>query len=253
VIKHPINSGPEGQPVAGQQRARKSVLFLSAIAGLVAIAVALVVSKHRNVEQRAIPSTQNNQAPETSEPTPAGQPPIPPVAQSPIETPAPANPDRAVVARELVKRLSEVEMQPGGVTPESAAKWHRDLESLVEQGTAAVPPLQQFFQSRVDVRFDSGSGTNLLQEPTLRMAFIEVLFNIPTPENVDLQEQLLHDTTDPDEVALLARQLEMQDPGKYRDVIVWAAQTSLQQARNGQWPGRKTDSLLRVLNKYGVK
>jgi len=41
------------------------------------------------------------------------------------------------------------------------------------------------------VRFDSGPGTNLLQEPTLRIAFIEVLFNIPSPDNVDLQEQLL--------------------------------------------------------------
>lgn len=224
-------------------------MLLSAIAGLAAFAVIVVASKHRKAEQpSAVPPVQNDQAPETSEAAPAQ--PIPPVSPLPVEIPA--NPDRAAIARQLVKRLSEVEMQPGGVTPESAAKWHQDLESLIEQGTAAVPSLQQFFQSRVDVRFDSGPGTNLLQEPTLRMAFIEVLFNIPTPDNVDLQEQLLHDTTDPDEVALLARQLEMQEPGKYRDVIVWAAQTSLQQSRNGQWPGRKTDPLLKVLNKYGV-
>jgi len=141
-------------------------------------------------------------------------------------------------------------MQPGGVTPETAAKWHHDLEALIEQGTAAVPPLREFFQSRADVRFDSGPGTNLLQEPTLRIAFIEVLFNIPAPENVDLQAQLLRDTKDPDEVALLSRQLESQEPGKYSDLIVWAAQTSLRQVRAGQWPGRKTDALLKVLGKY---
>ena len=141
-------------------------------------------------------------------------------------------------------------MQPGGVTAETAAKWHRDLEALVEQGTAAVPPLREFFQSRADVRFDSGPGTNLLQEPTLRIAFIEVLFNIPAPENVDVEEQLLRDTRDPDEVALLARQLESQEPGKYKDLIVWAAQTSLEQTLAGQWPGRKTDALQKILSQY---
>jgi hypothetical protein len=249
----PISPSPERPPLAGQRAVRKSVLLLSAAAGLVAIAVVFVASKHRIVDQPpAISPAQNNPVPGTREATPAAQESIPSASRLSVET-IPTNADRAAVARELVKRLSEVEMQPGGVTPESAAKWQRDLESLIEQGTAAVPPLQQFFQSRVDVRFDSGPGTNLLHESTLRMALIEVLLNVPSPDNVDLQEQLLHDTTDPDEVALLARQLEAQDPGKYRDLIVWAAQTSLQQARNGQWQGRKTEPLLKVLNKYGVK
>jgi hypothetical protein len=246
----PISSGPGRPPAAERRPARKSVLLLSAIAGLAAIVAVVVASRHRAVEP-AIPPAQNDQAPETSEAT---APVIPPTGPSPVETvTAPTNSDRSAVARQLVKRLSEVEMQPGGVTPESAAKWHQDLESLIEQGTAAVAPLQQFFQSRVDVRFDSGPGTNLLEESTLRIAFIEVLFNIPSPDNVDLQVQLLHDTTDPDEVALLARQLEAQEPGKYKELIVWAAQTSLQQARSAQWPGRKTEPLVKVLNNYGVK
>jgi hypothetical protein len=250
-----MSSGPEQRPVAAQQPARKSVLLLSAIAGLIAIAIAVVASKHRAVEQSpAISPAQNNPAPETSEETHPALKTIRSASQSPADSPTvPTNSDPSAAARELVKRLSEVEMRPGGVTPESAAKWHQDLESLIEQGTAAVAPLQQFFQSRVDVRFDSGPDTNLLDDSTLRIAFIEVLFNIPSPDNVELQEQLLRDTTDPDEVALLARQLEAQEPGKYRDLIVWAAQTSLQQARNGQWPGRKTDPLLKVLNNYGIK
>jgi hypothetical protein len=247
----PIGSGPERRPIAERRPARKSVLLLSAVVGLVAIVAVVVVSKHRTPQDLSSGTrSQNTEAPKMIEVTPPE--PVQTISTAPVAT-APANSDRSTVARQLVKQLSEVEMQPGGVTPESAAKWHQDLESLIEQGTAAVPPLQQFFQSRVDVRFDSGPGTNLLQEPTLRIAFIEVLFNIPSPDNVDLQEQLLHDTTDPDEVSLLARQLEAQEPGKYKDLIVWAAQTSLQQARNGQWPGRKTDPLFKVLNTYGVK
>jgi hypothetical protein len=152
--------------------------------------------------------------------------------------------DRSVQARELVKRLSEI--QPDSVTWESADKWTQDLESLVEQGTAAIAPLDDFFNSGADVRFDTGK-TNLLSEPSLRMAFIEVLFNVPAPENVELQGRLLRNTTDPAEVALLARQLEAQEPGKYHDLIVYQAQVALDQASHGQWPGRDTKPLLKML------
>jgi len=142
-------------------------------------------------------------------------------------------------------------MQSGDITPEKVEKWHRNLEELIEQGTGAVPPLQEFFQSHTDVRFDSGPGTNLLEEPSLRIAFMKVLFNIPSPDNVNLQEQVLRTTTDPDEVALLARQLELQDPGTYRDLIVLTARVSLEQAKTGQWPGRDTGPLVKSLSHYG--
>ena len=193
-------------------------MLLSTIAGVAAIVILIIATRQQPREQTAAPPP-TAETPETSQATPVASEPAPTpmlVSASPSAIDSPTNSDRSAVARELVKRLSEVEMQPGGVTPESAAKWNKDLESLVEQGTAAIAPLDEFFQSKVDVRFDTGS-TNMLGEPTLRIAFIEVLFNVPAPDNVNLQEQLLQNTSDPAEVALLARQLEAQEPGKYQD------------------------------------
>ena len=152
--------------------------------------------------------------------------------------------------RQLVKSLSEVKLQ-GELTPEKAVRWQRNLEELIEQGTAAVAVLQEFFQRNEDVRFDSGSGANLLGEPTLRIAFLKVLFDIPTPENVELQEQVLRTSTDPDEIALLARQLDLQEPGTYREVIVEATKAALERAKSGELGGRDTSSLVKVLEQYG--
>jgi hypothetical protein len=161
-----------------------------------------------------------------------------------------------VDARELVKNLSEINLQATEITAEKAEQWHQDILKLVGQGAAAVPPLREFFQRNVDVRFDSGPGTNLLQEPTLRIAFLRVLFDIPRPLNVELQEQVLRTTTDPDEIALLARQLELQEPKTHRESIIEAASTALKRASNGQLSDRDTSPLVELLKKYedtGVK
>lgn len=250
----PSSNKHERPPATVSKPIRGSLLAIAMIAGLVVIAV-VFIAMHRKPEGQAVGpapiadlQAKNDSKPATPEAT--APVPTPAVAQA-DSTVAPTNTDRSAVARELVKRLSEIEMQPGGITPESAAKWNRDLESLVEQGTAAIQPLDEFFQSKTDVRFDMGT-TNLLGEPSLRMAFIEVLFNIPAPDNVDLQERILRETSDPAEVALLGRQLEAQEPGKYKGLIVYAAQTALDQANHGQWPGRDTRPLLKILNTSGA-
>jgi hypothetical protein len=176
---------------------------------------------------------------------------VPPQPVSPAIA-IPSEAERAVRARQLVKSLSEVNHQPGALTPEKAEEWRRNLTELVGQGTPAVPALQEFFQGNTDVRFDSGSGTNLLGEPTLRIAFLKVLFDIPAPENVYLQDQVLRNTADPDEIVLLARQLDQQEPGKYRQVIVDAAKAALAKAQRGELPGRDTSPLVKVVEEYGA-
>lgn len=247
-------SEPETRLGPSPAPARKSVLILTAIIGLGAIVLVLIAAKHSKVDGQRSKLTEGKPLPASSDAAgnAAFQWAPAPLAPS-TETEAPSEPDRVVVARQLVKSLSEVNAQPGQLTPKKAGEWKHELEQLVEQGTAAVPPLQEFFQTHADIRFDSGSVSNLLEEPTLRIAFIEVLFNVPSPDNVNLQEQILRNTTDPDEVALLARQLELQEPGKYRDLIVLTARVALDQARTGQWPGRDAGPLVKILDQYGIE
>jgi hypothetical protein len=152
---------------------------------------------------------------------------------------------------QLVKTLSEVNLQPGELTPEKADKWKQNLERLTEQGIAALPVLREFFQRNDDVRFDSRSA-GLLGEPTLRIAFLKVLSDIPNPDNVDLEEQILRSTADPDEIVLLDRQLEMQEPGKYRELVIEASKLALQKARDGGLTSRDTAPLVKLLERYGV-
>ena len=50
----------------------------------------------------------------------------------------------------------------------------------------AFSETEEFFATNHDVRFDSNPGTNLLEEPSLRIALIKVLFDLPAPENLKL-------------------------------------------------------------------
>jgi hypothetical protein len=245
------SSEPERRLAPAPSPARKSILIVTALIGLGAIGLVLVATRHPEPVGRAARPPEDKQVPAASGANTAASDWLPAPLAATADTAAPPEPDRAAIARQLVKSLSEVNVQPGQLTPQKAGEWKENLEQLVEQGTAAVPPLQEFFQTHADVRFDSGPGTNLLEEPTLRIAFIEVLFNVPAPDNVNLQEQILRTTTDPEEVALLAHQLELQEPGQDRDLIVLTARVALEQARTGQWPGRDTGPLLKILKKYG--
>lgn len=150
----------------------------------------------------------------------------------------------------MVKSLAEIDARPGALTPERAAAWQRDLLELLNHGKDAVPALAEFFQKNQDVRFDSEPDANLLGEPTLRIALIKSLFDIPAPDNVQLQEQVLRTTADPAEIALLARQLEMQEPGKHRDAIMTAATAALGAARTGNAPARDTSLMIKLLKEF---
>jgi len=249
---NPTSFEPEKQPAASPGPVRKSVLILTAIIALGAVALIVVASKHAKPGEHTSDGAgvENKPVSELPDTKPVAESVASPTAPTTAATPLP-DPDRALIARQLIKSLSEINLQPGELTPEKADKWKQDLEQLIEQGSATVPPLREFFQSHADMRFDSGSGTNLLGEPSLRIAFMKVLFDVPTPDNVDLQEEVLRTTTDPAEVALLARQMEAQEPGKYRDLIISTAQESLTQAKSGRWPGQNTGPLIKILKQYG--
>jgi hypothetical protein len=165
--------------------------------------------------------------------------------QEPVITPSSAEPP--TLASQLVESLAEIDVRPGALTPEKAAAWQQNMAELLNEGRAAVPALAEFFQKNIDVRFDAGPEKNLLGEPTLRIAFLKLLFDIPDPENVELQAQVLQTAVDPDEIVLIARQLELQEPGKHRDAIIGAAKRALENAESAN---RDTPPLLTLLKQY---
>ena len=170
----------------------------------------------------------------------------PPVTAATVSQPEPSGP-----ARELVKSLIDIGLQRDAMTTESVEGWHKTVADLLQLGAEAVPALGEFLQKHEDVRFDPDPAINLLGEPTLRIAFLKLLSDLPGPQNLELQEQVLRTSADPDEIAVVARQLEMQEPGKYRQAIVESATATLAKARKGESPGHDDSPLVKILEQYG--
>jgi len=251
-MKNPADSQPEARPASSSEPVRRSFLIVIGLVGLAVISIALVVSTHRRLNSK-VHSTSS--APDAgfvaNSAAPAGDIAlgrVPSKLAPPAEATLPEL-EPAEKAAHLVKTLSEVSLQ---LTPEKADQWKRNLEQLIEQGRAAIPALEDFLERNEDLRFDSAPGANLLGEPTLRIAFLKVLFDIPAPDNVQLEERVLQTTKDPAEIALLARQLELQEPGDYRRLIIQTASGTLQMAKNGELPGRDASPLVKLLEGYGI-
>ena len=152
-------------------------------------------------------------------------------------------------ARDLVAELASRKLADPGATAESITEFRGKLLELLTLDTAAIPALEEYFRTRENVRYDTGGGTNAVGVASLRLALMELLLNMSAPENEALEARLLQTVGDPEEVALLARQLQIGAPGEYREAIVEAAQASLAMARDGRFPGRDIRPLLRVLER----
>ena len=209
---------------------------------LTLVAMVVIAFVAMDLMQRSEPDSQPAPASPAAATAPPDSPPRDVVPERPRS-------ERLAHARQLVTTLSQFDGRAGAFTPERAEGWRRDLLALLDEGTAAVPAIAEFLQTNADVRFDSGRGSKPIEERTLRLALIRVLFDIPTPDNVDLQIQVLRVTRDPDEVILLARQLEMQEKGKHREAIIAAARASMDSVRRGEFPGRDTSALAELLKK----
>lgn len=245
---NPTSFDPGSQPAATQGPIRKPVWLLVALIALCAVAL-IVFNAPFGTDHPVRPTSEAGKAPKSggsnrgaergSPDSVALRAPSPDLTLPKVPPP--------IDARDLVRSLSEIRVQPGELTPEKADKWRENILMLINQGTEAVPAVEDFLQSNVDQRFDTGSGTNLLGEPTLRIALIKVLLDIPAPANVELQGKLLRTTNDPDEIALLARQLELQEPGKFREASIKAASAALVRVGKGGFPSRYTTQLVELL------
>jgi hypothetical protein len=254
---NPLPSSFKIQPRRSPEPARAWVVVIIALAGLGLMAIVVLAwhkvngGSQKDLTNPAVEAAPVSTSPKTGEVALAQK-----AARSRSvwvstgsgpETVSPIAPEPPPDPGQLVKSLAEV--RPATLTPETAEVWHENFLKLVDQGTAAVPALAKFFKKYEDVRFDSGPGPNLLGEPSLRIAFLKLLFDIPGPANVDLQVEVLKTATEPDEIALIARQLEQQEPGKYEGVISEAAKEALALAQKGGLPGRNTRPLFELLVK----
>jgi hypothetical protein len=139
------------------------------------------------------------------------------------------------------------------VTAADAAKFHAGLTELVRQGAASVPAIQDYLDKNLDSNYGNVKGADQLGYSSLRHALLDTLKQIGGPESEGAMLHVLQSTAEPNEVGELARDLEQQAPGQYRDQILQAAKEALDMAYSGQL-GEEVERgpLLRVFTMLGA-
>jgi hypothetical protein len=167
-----------------------------------------------------------------------------------FETAAPRT-EPTPLTRQLVMSLTQLDVRGGAVTPEQVSQWKQGLQQLVQQGTAAVPAIREFLEKNVDLKFDGLQGGNVDGYSSLRAGLFDALLQIGGPEAVDASRQVLLTTADPLEIALVARNLEQQSPGQYREEALNAARMTLEQAAKSNLNTRDVAPLFQLFQTYG--
>lgn len=167
---------------------------------------------------------------------------------SPPPVAVPAKPQPSAETRALVAALMQFK---GPITPDAAALWKSNLTQLVQQGPAAIPAIREFLEQNKDIPYDYNQGGNLLGAHSLRLALLQALEDIGGPEAMQLAVDTLQTTTEPREIAQIARHLEAQAQGRYREAIVNAARESLAMAASGKLGRTDAGPLFNVMAQYG--
>ena len=136
------------------------------------------------------------------------------------------------------------------MTTEQKLQWTLNWHALVEQGAAAVPAILEFLEKNLDYGFGAG-GNPALGYASARAAMFDALLQIGGAEGLSGMLQVLQNTADPREIALLAQSLEKLAPEQYRQEAVTAARQALAMAANGKLSGSDVAPLFQVLQNYG--
>lgn len=112
--------------------------------------------------------------------------------------------------------------------------------------------IREFLESGQDVSFASFKEKSPRADSSLRLAMIDALGRMGGQEATAFMASMLHAATNPEEMAYLAKSLELSAPGAYRAEIMNTVLTMLDQTPNsatGQYPG--LGHLFDVIQNYG--
>ncbi|HXJ73379.1 MAG TPA: hypothetical protein VNM37_11010, partial [Candidatus Dormibacteraeota bacterium] len=257
-------------PVTQAEAVRKPVIFAAAVAIItlgsvvgytfwksparpVRSAIAVVDTVNHDSQQANVVATQAEEVVEVDEIAAAQAVGVVPRAVETVSRPAlpqgqAPRPELTPFTRQLVTSLTELELNRGPFSGEQADQWKHGLQQLIQQGNAAVPAIREFLEQNRDLNFGNGSS---LGYSSLRSAFFDALQQIGGPESQALLSETLQTTSVPSEIARLARYLEQQAPGQFRDQIGAAARETLGQAARGELRGWDVGPLFQVLQTYG--
>jgi hypothetical protein len=149
-------------------------------------------------------------------------------------------------------KLVQIKPRNGKFSPEDIFEINRLIKELIRQGQAGVMAIRAFLESGQDVSYEGYKRSILGGNSSLRLAMIDALAQIGGLETAAFMASILQATTNPEEVALLAKGLERSAPGAYMDQILDTVLTMLGTAlmnSPSQYPG--LGYLFGVIQDYG--
>ena len=198
----------------------------------------LAVSEVKTPAMPAVAPARDNFAP----PTPS------PETAKPEPAPIPATPR---TPQQLVAEILEISSTDGPITAENAEKFKRNLEELIKQGAASVPAIRELLEKKVEYNFADASGGEQMGYASLRASLIDALKQIGGPEAQEAMVQVLQTSALPSELLEIAKNLDQEAPGQYRDQVLNAARESLAIAATNLSANIELGPAFRILQNYG--
>jgi hypothetical protein len=233
------------------------VLGTIALVGLIVCVVAFKASRSAAPTGAELPDTQplavsEVKAPAVSVVAPArenfGQP-TPSVEPAKTEPAAPPTTPRS--PQQLVAEILEISSTDGSITDAQAEKFKRNLEELIKQGAASVPAIRELLEKKVEYNFADVSGGEQIGFASLRASLIDALKQIGGPESQEAMVQVLQTSALPSELLEIAKNLDQEALGLYRDQVLTAARESLAIAATNLSANMELGPAFRILQNYG--
>lgn len=134
------------------------------------------------------------------------------------------------------------------MTPEQIALWKQTMQTLMQQGGAAVPAIMEFLERNVDLDMKGLAGDQL--GTSLRQTMFEALAQIGS-DGFNGLAHVLQTTLDPREIASVAGMLEDRAPEQFRNAVVDAARGALAHLAGKKIEGVDVAPLFELLQKFG--
>jgi len=174
---------------------------------------------------------------------------------APVSTPVTPFETGTIIQREprqIVAELTGLSGTRDPVTREQAEAFKQNLDELVRQGVSSVPAIREFLAKNLDCNYAGLNGGDQLGYSSLRAALFDTLKQIGGSEAQAAMLQTIQTTAVPAEILELAKNLEQEAPGLYRDQILNAAHEALDMASANQLGSNvELGPVFHVLQTYG--
>ena len=153
--------------------------------------------------------------------------------------------------QQLIAEILEISSADGPISADKAEKFKRNLEELIKQGSASVPAIRELLGKKIEYDYADVTGGDQMGYASLRASLIDALKQIGGPEAQEAMVQVLQTSALPSELLEIAKNLDQDAPGLYRDQILNAARESLAIAATNQYANIELGPAFRILQNYG--